>query len=166
MRLIWILILNVYLSINFVNSDKIMNFKNSNFNRKPIRKNPSKSKSLGVRSDLDINTLHHIEPTTTMTIDYLDNKLKHTLSMTTNTNIEKIDFTSNFKEFVENYTLLLEKNTYNILSNIPWTPLYEFKACINKNCQLEKTIYSYELCLHQCQEKVVGIIEPTVDIIS
>ena len=112
MRLIWILILNVYLSINFVNSDKIMNFKNSNFNRKPIRNKQSKSKykSLRVRSDLDINTLQHIEPTTSILLDIVDNKMKHTLNRTipSNLNLDKI---SNFKEFVETYTLLLEKNT-------------------------------------------------------
>lgn len=149
------IILNFYLVL-FVDSTKVNNLRNT---AKPLIKNKT-DKSLKVRSNLDIDTLRNIEPvSSTILLDSLDNKVNNILSMPTNINIPQNDFTSNFKDFVDNYTLLLEKNYYNILSSIPWTELYEFKSCINKNCKLQKTIHSYELCLHQCQEKINKIIE-------
>lgn len=169
------------LCIIFVNSAKIQNLslptkksndytaKNRNVFRttlpnkssKTISKKKNLKKSLNVNSYFDYDSLLQLTSSTSIYLDSFDNKIKDMLSSSLNIKESNNMYINNIKELINHYTFLIEKNTYNILSNIPWSSLYSLRQCINNNCTLEKNLYSYELCLNQCNEKVIKIVEDT-----
>ena len=159
--IIVLIILNFYLTL--LETIKVNN--NLRNIAKPLINKKSKIKSkesLKVRSNLDFDTLNHIEPVSSnILLDSVNNKVNNVVSIPLDMNSHQNHLTSNFKNFVENSYFLMEKNYYNIVSSIPWTELYEFKDCIDKNCKLQKTRASYEICLYQCQEKIIEIIKYT-----